>query len=318
MSVGTVVKAAKLAKALDTASKASKAVNTAKALDTASKAVNTAKVIENVAKNPAINPKLMAKALASNPELYSIVKQLARTKAGQKELTKGMQTMYPKIGPSLPSIGDMLGGTAGDIAGTAIGSAIGSAIMPGVGTAAGGIVGGLVGDKVGSVIGDKVGSVIGNKVSNSPKETPSVKLNKSDMLSYGPSKAEVGALDVALPIAGDAAAMFGNIWGGYHSLLAQAILNKYNQDTESWSGAMSSPNMDLAVLPDQVKALAGTTIGNTVANRAYTVADTLKRNAQNLRNKQFQAEYHAPGLFWSNEYVNSPTKYGATGAGGLK
>lgn len=297
MSVGTVVKAAKLAKALGTASKASKAVN-------------TAKVIENVAKNPAINPKLMAKALASNPELYSIVKQLAGTKAGQKELTKGMQTMYPKIGPSLPSIGDMVGGTVGDLAGTTIGSAIGSAIMPGVGTAVGGVVGGLV--------GDKVGSAVGKKVSNSPKETPSVKLDKNDMLSYGPSKTEVGALDVALPIVGDAAAMFGNIWGGYHSLLAQAILNKYNQDTQRWSGAMSSPNMGIAVLPDQVKALAGTTIGNTVANRAYTIADTLKRNAQNLRNKQFQAEYHAPGLFWNNEYVNSPTKYGATGAGGLK
>lgn len=138
-------------------------------------------------------------------------------------------------------------------------------------------------------------------------------LNQIKAKNFGPTKGEVAALDVVLPMIGDAASVVGNLYGGYNSLLGQAILAMHNENTKNWTGAMGKPNSYLAALPYQVKGLAGATIGNAISNRAYTIADTLKENNRQARDKEFQTQYDAPGMFWESQRVNIPTKQGSRG-----
>lgn len=265
----------------------------------------------------------MVKALSKNPEMLTMIKNLAATKQGQKQAMGTMSQLYPLIGPMLQNsisttpkkngktgVGKAVAGVAGDLAGSALGAkagaAIGTAIAPGIGTAAGAAIGGLAGGALGSKAVDATSDVI-SKVSGKPKAT-----GKNGR--FGPDKLETFGLDVALPILGDVASVAGNTYGAYQSLLGQALMAMNQGMTHGWSGSVGMPSMALAALPHQVKGIAASNIGNAISNRAYTTADTLKRNAQNERNMQFQAQYHAPGLFWNTQYVNTPLRSGIQGA----
>lgn len=265
----------------------------------------------------------MVRALSKNPEMLAMVKNLASTKQGQKQAIGTLAQMYPLIGPMLQNslsgdsgeqaksgIAGSAANIAGDLAGSALGAkagaAIGTAIAPGIGTAAGAIIGGLAGGALGSKAADATSNVI-SKVSG--KQNGAGKDGR-----FGPGKLETFGLDVALPILGDVASVAGNTYGAYQSLLGQALMAMNQGMTHGWSGSVGMPSMALAALPHQVKGIAASNIGNAISNRAYTTADTLKRNAQNERNMQFQAQYRAPGLFWNTQYVNTPLRSGMQGA----
>lgn len=328
-----------IAKAAGTAAKVAKNVSKAnKAAKAAGNAMNLTQLLGSAGKGGSvINVTQMAKALSKNPELAAFMKEAIKTKSGRKKAAEFAKNMYT-YGPALTGMagsalsgqsgmGSTIGSLAGDLGGSAlggtIGAAIGSAVLPGIGTAAGGAIGSILGGMAGGAAGDKIGGAVEDKVKESkqpdavtspaPIGSDSKPKGDNSFRKYGPSPLEQFGLDVALPVLGDAASVAGQTYGAYNSLLANAILAMHAQDSQRWDGAMGYGAAPLAALPYATKGALGNVLGNAVSNRMYTVADTLKRNNQNVRNMEYQADYHAPGLFWNSTYVNSPLRYGAAG-----
>ena len=64
------------------------------------------------------------------------------------------------------------------------------------------------------------------------------------------------------------------------------------------TGALDSPNYMAPALAEKAKGMIFTDLGDTIANRAYTTADRLKRNNAEKRNKEYQEGYYPNGDFW--------------------
>lgn len=133
--------------------------------------------------------------------------------------------------------------------------------------------------------------------------------------NYGPTKGETILWDAVVPVIGDTLNVAGNAYGAYQSLLGQAILamHENNMNTKNWTGTMGKPTAAIGAIPYQTKSILGTLIGNTAANRMYTLADTVKENNRTLRDKEFQAEHSPSGRFWESQRTNIPTKKGSAG-----
>lgn len=108
--------------------------------------------------------------------------------------------------------------------------------------------------------------------------------------------------DVILPVAGDVAHTIGSITGVKNNLLGKALANMTFKSGNAYDrfGIDPTPFTKAIAAGRMARGNVGQDIGDTVANRLYTTADTLDRDQLEARNLKFQAEYKAPDHFWTN------------------
>ena len=125
-----------------------------------------------------------------------------------------------------------------------------------------------------------------------------------------PFKKESAILDIALPITGDVAKATGNILGNNASLLGAALQAMKIGSGNTLTGDTMN-NMGLAGAAGYAaKGMNEKLIGDIAANRLYDIAGTLKTERAQARNKAYQINEQAPGLFWQEQRKNAPTASG--------
>lgn len=143
-----------------------------------------------------------------------------------------------------------------------------------------------------------------------------------DITKYAPSMKDTIIHDFALPIAGDAASIAGNTIGTWNSILGGALQAMAMQKAnDPYHKAIGNPSQAMFATGAGRLARGGIAkgVGDTVANRAYTMADTLKGNAARLRDMQFQAEYSPNAEYWDNiKRIPVHNAGGASGKGSNK
>ena len=143
-----------------------------------------------------------------------------------------------------------------------------------------------------------------------------------DITKYAPSMKDTIIHDFALPIAGDAASIAGNTIGTWNSILGGALQAMAMQKAnDPYHKAIGNPSQAMFAAGAGRLARGGIAkgVGDTVANRAYTMADTLKGNAARLRDMQFQAEYRPNAEYWDNiKRIPVHNAGGASGKGSNK
>jgi len=132
----------------------------------------------------------------------------------------------------------------------------------------------------------------------------------SSELELLPSKKETVLLDIGLPVAGDIVKATGNILGNNDSLLGAALAamrigggNTLTGETMNNMGLANAAGMTARGMNEKL-------IGDIGANRIYDTASTLKTEREQARNKAFQINEKAPGLFWQEQRKNAPTASG--------
>lgn len=117
---------------------------------------------------------------------------------------------------------------------------------------------------------------------------------------YAPTNGEVILQDVIMPVVGDAAHAAGNFVGAKNSLLGAALTQMTFNTGSPFSrfGANPADSAKIVGAGAMARGAIAKDIGDTVANRVYNIADTLKTNAEKQRNMQYQADVNPTGAFW--------------------
>lgn len=156
------------------------------------------------------------------------------------------------------------------------------------------------------------GTINKKKVKKAPKQVGSQGWNDPS-LELGPSGWEKFIYDFAVPAVGDVAKVAGNAYGAYNNLLGGALAAMANGEGSKRSGILPDYNK-LSLIPAAAfttKGTIGKLIGDTVANRAYTFADTSKAENIEKRKAQFERNEHPVGTYYARQ--NAMTKVPASG-----
>lgn len=136
-----------------------------------------------------------------------------------------------------------------------------------------------------------------------PKRTGSQGWNDPE-LDLGPSTMEKLGYDLLLPGIGDISSIVGNTLSSYNSLLSGALAAlAMGGDGSRRSGVLPDYYKQMA-LPAAALAAKGAmfkTTGDTIANRAYTYADTARAENMNARKMAMQLNDPQPGTFWATQ-----------------
>lgn len=181
---------------------------------------------------------------------------------------------------------------------------------------------GSVKEKIGTAA-DLIGSIPDEvKGDSKPVDNSSEGATDFDITKYAPSMKDTAIHDFALPIAGDVASITGNTIGTWNSILGGALQAMAMQKAnDPYHKAIGNPSQAMFATGAGRLARGGIAkgIGDTVANRAYTMSDTLKGNAAKLRDMQFQAEYRPNAEYWDNiKRIPVHNAGGASGKGSNK
>lgn len=156
------------------------------------------------------------------------------------------------------------------------------------------------------------GTINKNKAKKAPKQIGAQGWN-DPALELGPSGWEKFIYDFAVPAVGDVAKVAGNAYGTYNNLLGGALAAMATGDGSKRSGILPD-YAKLALIPAAAftaKGTIGKSIGDTVANRAYTYADTAKAENIEKRKNAFQMNESPVGAFYNRQ--NAITKVPTSG-----
>lgn len=133
-------------------------------------------------------------------------------------------------------------------------------------------------------------------------------------LELGPGTTEKLVYDALLPIAGDVSKVAGNIYGTYNTLLGGALAAMAMGNGSKRSGILPDYHKLMAIpaAAYAIKGASGKMIGDTIANRAYTYADTAKAENMDMRKQAFQMNQTPPSTFYITQ--NPISKVPSSGA----
>ena len=151
------------------------------------------------------------------------------------------------------------------------------------------------------------GTINKKKVKKAPQKIGSQGWN-DQALDLGPSGFEKFIYDFAVPAVGDVAKVAGNAYGTYNNLLGGALAAMANGEGSKRSGILPDYNK-LSLIPAAAfttKGTVGKLIGDTIANRAYTFADTSKAENLEKRKAAYQMNEKPTGMYYARQ--NAMTK----------
>lgn len=151
------------------------------------------------------------------------------------------------------------------------------------------------------------GTINKNKAKKAPKQIGAQGWD-DPALELGPSGWEKFIYDFAVPAVGDVAKVAGNAYGTYNNLLGGALAAMAAGDGSKRSGILPDYSK-LSLIPAaafSAKGTIGKSIGDTIANRAYTYADTAKAENIEKRKNAFQMNESPVGAFYNRQ--NAITK----------